>query len=166
MTHVVIVGPMAAGKTTLGRALAAAWSIPFADSDADVEAATGATGRALAARDGVDVLHAHEKAVLFERLADEAPTVVAAAASVIDDDEVVARLGADDVAVIWLDAPAPTLAARGDGQDHRRETGLGEREELERRRRPRYATVATVRLDATTPPDRLVAAARRALGDR
>ena len=40
---VVVVGPPASGKTTVGTAVAAALGLPFRDTDADVEAATGET---------------------------------------------------------------------------------------------------------------------------
>lgn len=39
--RVVLVGPMGAGKTTVGRALATAWSVDLRDTDHDVEAAEG-----------------------------------------------------------------------------------------------------------------------------
>ena len=39
--RVVLVGPMGAGKTTVGRLLADAWGLPARDTDADVEAAAG-----------------------------------------------------------------------------------------------------------------------------
>lgn len=39
--RVVLVGPMGAGKTTVGRVLAARWGVGVRDTDADVEAAAG-----------------------------------------------------------------------------------------------------------------------------
>lgn len=39
--RVVLVGPMGAGKTTVGRVLAARWGVDIRDTDADVEAAEG-----------------------------------------------------------------------------------------------------------------------------
>ena len=35
--RVVLVGPMGAGKTTVGRLLAERWGVPFRDTDDDVE---------------------------------------------------------------------------------------------------------------------------------
>lgn len=39
--RVVLVGPMGAGKTTVGRLLGEAWGLPVRDTDADVEAVEG-----------------------------------------------------------------------------------------------------------------------------
>lgn len=39
--RVVLVGPMGAGKTTVGRLLAERWGVPFRDTDDDVEQADG-----------------------------------------------------------------------------------------------------------------------------
>ena len=41
--RVVLVGPMGAGKTTVGRILAERWDVAFRDTDDDVEAAEGRT---------------------------------------------------------------------------------------------------------------------------
>ena len=40
--RVVLVGPMGAGKTTVGRLLAERWGVSFRDTDDDVEQAEGA----------------------------------------------------------------------------------------------------------------------------
>ena len=41
--RVVLVGPMGAGKSTVGRLLAERWAVPFRDTDDDVEQAEGRT---------------------------------------------------------------------------------------------------------------------------
>jgi shikimate kinase len=41
--RVVLVGPMGAGKSTVGRLLAERWAVPFRDTDDDVERAEGRT---------------------------------------------------------------------------------------------------------------------------
>ena len=41
MVRVVLVGPMGAGKSTVGALLADAWGVPARDTDADVEALEG-----------------------------------------------------------------------------------------------------------------------------
>ena len=57
MGHVVLVGLMGSGKTTVGEALAAALGVPRHDSDADIERDTGLRGRDLAARQLAPVKH-------------------------------------------------------------------------------------------------------------
>ncbi len=66
--HVVLVGLMGAGKTTVGRRLAARLGWPWHDSDADIEAATGLTVRDLRERDGVEAMHDLEAAQLLHAL--------------------------------------------------------------------------------------------------
>ena len=70
LRHVVLVGLMGAGKTTVGRRLAARLGWPWHDSDADIEAATGMTVRELRDRDGVDAMHDLEAAQLLQALAE------------------------------------------------------------------------------------------------
>ncbi len=40
--NIFLIGPMGAGKTTLGRALAKRLGLPFRDSDHEIEQRTGA----------------------------------------------------------------------------------------------------------------------------
>ena len=49
---VVLVGMMGAGKTAVGKALAAELEAPFVDSDAEIEAAAQMTISEIFARDG------------------------------------------------------------------------------------------------------------------
>src|SRR4029450_13513392 len=81
-SHIVVVGSMAVGKSTVGRGLAARLGRPFRDSDADLGATGGGTGRGLAEREGVEALHRWEAGHLLTALEGSQPAVVAAAASV------------------------------------------------------------------------------------
>lgn len=169
--HVVVVGSMAVGKSTVGRALAARLGRPFRDSDEDLGAARGVTGRELARREGVDALHRWEAKHLQAALAGTQPAVVAAAASVVDDDASLAALR--EPFVVWLRAPAAVLAQRiADGtwgDDHRRPladaTAVAE---LEAHRAGRFDAVADLTIDTvadgtTTSPDAIVATILAAL---
>jgi shikimate kinase len=117
--HVVLVGLMGAGKTTVGRALAERLGLPFSDSDRVIEAEQGRTVRELADELGTDGMHALEKAHLLGALAQPGPSVIAAAASTIDDPECRAALVAPGVRVVWLRASADELAGRFDRRRHR-----------------------------------------------
>jgi shikimate kinase len=170
VSHVVVVGSMAVGKSTVGRALAARLGRPFRDSDADLAATRGLTGRALAEREGVDALHRWEAHHLLAALAGSEPAVVAAAASVVDDAACLAAL--HDPFVVWLRAPAAVLAGRvagGSGaDDHRRAVDAAAVAALEAERAGRFGAVADLTVDTVTngttmSPDAIVAAIVEAL---
>ena len=67
---VVMVGMMGAGKTAVGRALAARLSVPFLDSDAEIESAANMTIPEIFERDGEAFFRAKESQVIA-RLLDE-----------------------------------------------------------------------------------------------
>ena len=75
--------------------------------------------RALADEIGVDAMHELEAAHLLQALAAPGPSVVAAAASTIDDAACRKALADPGVAVIWLKADPVDLARRFDRERHR-----------------------------------------------
>jgi shikimate kinase len=161
MGHFVLVGLMGSGKTTVGASLAAAIGVPFRDSDADIERETGLTGRQLAARDGIDALHVREARHLLDALAQPGTTVVAAAASTLDDRVCRSRLRARRHLVVWLRASPAAIAARLRPDDHRPDLGPDLHDVIRRqaiRRTAALREVADITLDATQPPATLVEA--------
>jgi len=157
--HVVLVGLMGSGKTTVGAALAAAIGVPFRDSDADIERDTGLTARQLAARDGIDALHEREARHLLDALGQPGTTVIAAAASTLDDPVCRSRLRAPRQLVVWLRASPAAIAARLRPDDHRPDLGADLRDVIRRqatRRTPALREVADITLDATQSPATLV----------
>jgi shikimate kinase len=108
--HVVLVGLMASGKTTVGEPLAARLGRPFVDNDVVLQARTGRTARQIADAEGADALHRHEAEALVEALAGPVPAVVAAAAAAPLDATAAAALRSHDV--IYLRATPAVLAAR------------------------------------------------------
>ncbi len=159
MGHIVLVGLMGSGKTTVGAELAAALGVPHRDSDADIEREHGLTGRELAARDGIDALHALEARHLRDALDQPGTTVISAAGSTLDDPDSRAALRDPDHLVVWLDASAAALAARLRPDDHRPDLGDDLTDVLRqqaRRRTGALRQVADLTLDATEPPSVLV----------
>jgi shikimate kinase len=157
--QVVLVGLMGSGKTTVGAALAAALGRPHRDSDADLGRTTGRTAREIAAEDGIGRLHELELGVLLDALESETPSVISAAASVIDHPAGRAALRGPDVHVVWLRARREVLARRAAGgaagaaAAETRRGGSGHRPdrgpaaELAARRDPLYAAVADRTID-------------------
>jgi shikimate kinase len=146
---------MAVGKTTVGRRVAVRLGRSLRDSDIDLEVARGTSGRELAERDGTAALHRWEADHLLGALASPEPVVVAAAASVVDDDRCLRALSAPFVA--WLRAPPRTVVARLSGDERRRRLGadpVAAVGALADHRAHRYARVANVTIDvAEVSPD-------------
>jgi len=110
--HVVVVGLMGVGKTSVGRRLAIRLGWRFVDSDATLAAQTSDTVRSIAAGRSIDELHAMEAQALLLALSDPPPSVIAAAASTIEHPSCVAALAEPEVFVAWLRAPGRLLAER------------------------------------------------------
>lgn len=68
---VVLVGMMGAGKTAVGKALAARLEVPFLDSDAEIETAANMTIAEIFERDGEAFFRDRETEVLDRLLEDE-----------------------------------------------------------------------------------------------
>lgn len=147
---VAVVGLMGAGKSTLGRALAASLGLPFRDSDADIEAMTGRSAREIAATDGMAELHRLEREVLVDALTGE-DVVVAAAAAALDTAHTVAAL--DRAFVVWPDTTPEVLAERFRSRPGRPVYGepLDVLRDQDTRRRPALTAVADIVVDATEP---------------
>lgn len=108
--HVVLVGLMGVGKSTVGRELAALLNRPLVDNDEQVVAKTGLTVAEITARAGIAEMRRLEGEALAEALASAVPAVITVAAGVILDDQ--ARLWLQKPFVVWLRGDPAVLAAR------------------------------------------------------
>ena len=114
--HIVMIGMMGAGKTTIGRQLASRLGYGFWDNDEALSQATGETAAEVQRAEGQDALHRLENRLLREALADQSLKVFAAAASVVLEPELLAG-----AVTVWLRV-SPTREAENiahSGQDHR-----------------------------------------------
>jgi shikimate kinase len=142
--RVLLVGLMATGKSTVGRALSEATGWQHVDNDVLLERRTGSTAARLLAEHGEQRLRAAESDVLTLLLALSPPLVAGIPAGVVLDAQDRRRLRAGGH-VVWLRAPVGTLVRRVAQQPER--AWLGEDpaavlERMARDREPLYAEVA------------------------
>ena len=114
---IVLVGLMGAGKTSIGRRLAARLGLTFRDADAEIELAAGCTIAELFSRYGEADFRAGERRVI-RRLLSGDPLVLATGGGAVMDAETRATIRADSISV-WLRVPLPTLIRRVSGRTNR-----------------------------------------------
>jgi shikimate kinase len=155
--HIVVLGLMGAGKSTLAAALSDRLGVPWRDSDRDIETLTGRTGRELSVDPevGVDGLHQLEEAVLLGALASDDRSIISAAGWVVESSLCRSIMG-HRATVVWLHAPASVLVERMQSGVHRRPVSITDVEQLIQRREPLFRSVADHILDATQPVEALV----------
>jgi shikimate kinase len=115
---VLLVGMMGAGKTTVGRAVAAATGWPYLDNDVLVERAAGRPAPDVLADADEPTLRRVEAAALDAALAAAPPVVASVAAGVVLDPAARRRM-TEHAFVVYLRASLTTLTAhvgRGDGR--------------------------------------------------
>lgn len=147
--HLLLVGMMGAGKTTVGALVAARLGCAHFDSDAQIEAETGRTVPEILAADGEPAFRRMESLVLRQAVAEPPPVVISVAGGAVLDPANRACLRAAGT-VVWLRADPATLAQRvGDGAGRPLLDGdpLGAMVRLEAVRRPLYEAVADVTVD-------------------
>jgi len=82
--RVVLVGPMGAGKTTVGRILAQTWGVTVRDTDADVEAVAGKPVQEIFVDDGEAAFRALERQAVATALAEHDGVLALGGGAVLD----------------------------------------------------------------------------------
>lgn len=165
--HVVLIGTMGVGKTTIGRRLAERLGLRFTDSDDQLLEMVGMNAQRYAAEHGVPALHEAEVEVLMQALS-RPPSVIAAAASVADSPSALATLAISRARVVVLEAPPEVTWSRITGSPHRRDVTRDELARLTARREGNLRDVRAVDVVDTSLFDveQIVDRLTRVLSDR
>jgi shikimate kinase len=109
--HLVLVGLMGAGKTTVGAACATRLARPFVDTDDIVEANTGTSVADVFAHQGEAGFRDLERRAVADACATPVPAVIACGGGAVLDGDNRRRLHRAGF-VVWLQAAPSTLMAR------------------------------------------------------
>jgi shikimate kinase len=153
--RVVLVGPMGAGKSTVGRILAARWGVGLRDTDDDVEASEGRTISDIFVESGEAHFRELERAAVARALAEHEGVLAVGGGAVTDEGTRAAMAGHR---VVFLRVGLSDAAARvGLGSSRPLLLGnvRGTMKSLLEQRTPVYESVAavTVDTDGRTPDE-------------
>ncbi|MDA7424219.1 shikimate kinase [Thalassococcus lentus] len=114
---VVFVGMMGAGKTAVGRTLAAQLGVPFLDSDHEIETAADRSIAEIFERDGEAFFREKETQVI-SRLLDGTPCILSTGGGAFMQ-ETNRKMISERGVSVWLDAPLDLLWSRVRHKDTR-----------------------------------------------
>ncbi len=164
---IVLVGLMGAGKTSIGRRVAARLGTPFRDADIEIELAAGCSIPELFRRYGEQDFRDGERRVIRRLLAND-PLVLATGGGAFMDAGTRAAIRADGVSV-WLRCKLPTLVRRVASRNNRPLLQNGDPVEilgrLMEQRHPVYAEADIVVDCGDEPPDFTTSKVLQALHD-
>jgi shikimate kinase len=147
--HLVLIGLMGAGKTTVGTACAQRLGRTFVDTDDLVVGIAHTTVEGIFAEGGEPRFRRLEHEVVADVVASPEPLVIACGGGTVLDVDNRRALRAAGV-VVWLRAPVSTLLSRvGDGSTRPllRDDPEGALARLERLREPAYEAAAHATVD-------------------
>lgn len=148
-SNLILVGPTGAGKSCIGRRLAAHFGLPFTDADRAVEARTGASVATIFECEGEPGFRARERAALAEALGAHGVLLATGGGAVLDADNrcLLRERGFVVHLHVSVDQQLQRLA-----RDHTRPLLAGDDREsvlhaMAAARAPLYAEVADLRFD-------------------
>ena len=165
--HIFLVGPRGAGKSTIGRHLAAFLNRPFFDIDNEIEARTGADIQWIFDMEGEEGFRVREAKALLELIQNDTSSVIATGGGIVlreDNREVLRENGQ----VIYLSATKEQLYDRTRKDKSRPLLQVDNRREvidqLVKKRDPLYRGIADLVFPAgSVPPGKLVKSLAQAL---
>ncbi|MEM0905768.1 MAG: shikimate kinase [Pseudomonadota bacterium] len=116
-SNIVLVGLPGAGKSSVGKRLAARLGLPFADADAEIEAAAGMSIADIFAAHGEPAFREGEERVIA-RLMREGPMVIATGGGAFMSEATRSAIKQHGISV-WLDASTEVLLSRIVKRSHR-----------------------------------------------
>jgi shikimate kinase len=138
---VVLVGLMGAGKTTIGRRLAARFKVPFVDSDAEIEAAAGCSIQDIFDHYGEAAFRDGERKVVLRLLGGPVQVIATGGGAFLDP--AIRSAVAEHGVSVWLKAELPVLLERVGRRNNRPLLKTGDpRQILERLMKERYPIYA------------------------
>lgn len=154
--HIVLIGLMGSGKTSVGKRVARRLGLSLVDGDEVLAERNGdRTAAEIADAEGIDELHRMEEAIALEALAHPSPAVIGPASSVCESAAV--RQALADHVVVWLHASPEVLAEKAVRKHHRPLLDTGDPVELFRHqvatREPLIAPVTDLVVDVEATDD-------------
>ena len=156
--HIVLIGMMGVGKSTVGRRVAKELSRPFVDSDDEVVAQTGRAVTEIFATDGEPAFRAIEAGVMADLLRSPIPSVIAAAGGSV----------LSEATRSALRAPVDVLVGRTSRGTHRPALANDPRAtltQMESDRASLYSEVADLTVDCTAPISDVVSSIVRSVNE-
>jgi shikimate kinase/3-dehydroquinate synthase len=152
---IVLIGLMGAGKTAIGKRLAAHLGLQFYDADQEIEQAAGISVNEIFARHGEAHFRTGEKRVI-QRLLEKGPIVLAPGGGAYLDPETRALIR-ERATSVWLRCALPILLARVSGRTHRPLLNKGNPADILARlaaeRNPLYAQADLIVDGSEGPPE-------------
>lgn len=151
-SHILLVGPMGCGKSTLGRPLAARLGLPFVDVDARIEADVGCSIPDIFAAEGEAGFRQHEARVLAAVLGEPDAVIATGGGAVLIEANRSSMRASGTVVYLQVDAATQLVRLQGDRNRPLLQTPnpAATLAALQAQREPLYQQVAHHVFDTTT----------------